>query len=302
MVDEPDLLTVDVIVIGAGPVGENVSDRVVQGGLSAAVVESELVGGECSYWACMPSKALLRSGQVLRAANAVPGAREAITGSLDTAAVLGRRDAFASHYDDRDQVASLGRAGVTLVRGSGRITGPRRVEVSGAGPRTRVLLARHAVVVATGSAPVIPPIDGLAAARPWTNRQAKSAKQAPRRLAVLGGGVIATEVATAWRDLGSEQVVVLERGPRLLARVEPFAGEAVKPPRPRYRRAAGVGVSAVRRPDPGGLATVILDDGDQLVVDEILVAAGRRPRTDDIGLETLGLEPGATVEVDDTAG
>ena len=217
----------DVVVLGAGPVGEIAADLAVQGGLSVAVVEVELVGGECSYWACMPSKALLRSGQVLRAALAVPGAREAVTGQLDAQAVLGRRDAFASHYDDRHQVSWLDGAGITLVRGHGRLAGPRQVDVTGAEGHTVLLTARHAVVVATGSAPVLPPVPGLGEARPWTNREATAAKQAPRRLAVLGGGVVAAELATAWRDLGSEQVVVLERGPRLLARVEPFAADAV---------------------------------------------------------------------------
>lgn len=294
--------TFDVVVVGAGPVGENAADRAVQGGLTVAVVESELVGGECSYWACMPSKALLRSGQVLRAALAVPGARQAVTGGLDTTAVLERRDAFASGFDDTSQVSWLDGAGVALVRGHGRLAGPRRVQVTARDGSVRTLLARHAVVLATGTTSAFPPVDGLVAARPWTNREATAAKEPPRRLAVLGGGVVAAELATAWRDLGSEQVVVLEQGPRLLARMEPFASDAVAD----GLRGRGVDVRLgavlrqVDRPVPNGPLTLVLVSGEQLVVDELLVAAGRRPRTEDLGLETVGLEPGSALTVDDT--
>jgi pyruvate/2-oxoglutarate dehydrogenase complex dihydrolipoamide dehydrogenase (E3) component len=292
----------DVVVLGAGPVGENAADRAVQGGLTAAVVEAELVGGECSYWACMPSKALLRSGQVLRAAQAVPGAREAVTGTLDTAAVLRRRDAFASGLDDSSQVSWLAGAGIALVRGHGRLVGDRRVRVTSAEGSVRELVARHAVVVATGSATALPPVAGLADAEPWTNREATTAASPPRRLAVLGGGVVAAELATAWRDLGTAHVVVLERGPALLSRLEPFAGEAVTA----GLRARGidvrVGVDLVRveRPQRGGPVILHLADGQTLVVDDVLVAAGRRPRTDDLGLETVGLSPGRALQVDDT--
>jgi pyruvate/2-oxoglutarate dehydrogenase complex dihydrolipoamide dehydrogenase (E3) component len=294
--------TYDVVVLGAGPVGENVADRAVQGGLSVAVVEAELVGGECSYWACMPSKALLRSGQALRAAQAMPGAREAVTGTLDTAAVLRRRDAFASGLDDAGQVAWLDSAGIVLVRGHGRLAGERRVLVTAADGAVRELVARHAVVVATGSAAALPPVAGLAGARPWTNREGTAATAPPRRLAVLGGGVVAAELATAWRDLGSSHVVVLERGPALLPRLEPFAADAVTA----GLRARGVevrvGVELVRveRPVPGGPLTLHLAGGPPLEVDELLVAAGRRPRTDDLGLESVGLEPGRALPVDDT--
>ena len=300
--DTRDETEFDVVVVGAGPVGENVADLVVRGGLRAAVVEAELVGGECSYWACMPSKALLRSGQVLRAAQGVAGAREAVTGRLDAAAVLGRRDAFTSNYDDRHQVAWLDGAGVTLVRGHGRVAGPGRVEVTDRGGRVRQLTARHAVVLATGSTAAVPPVEGLAAARPWDNRQGTAAKEVPRRLAVIGGGVVAVELATAWRDLGSEQVVVLERGEQLLSRMEEFAGEAVAA----GLRSLGVdvrlsvSVARVERPDAGGPVTLTLGDGERLVVDEVLVAAGRRPATGDLGLQTVGLRPGDPLHVDDT--
>jgi pyruvate/2-oxoglutarate dehydrogenase complex dihydrolipoamide dehydrogenase (E3) component len=292
----------DVVVLGAGPVGENVADLAVRGGLSVAVVESELVGGECSYWACMPSKALLRSGQALRAALAVPGAREAVTGGLDAAAVLAWRDAFTSGFDDSGQASWLTSTGAALFRGHGRIAGVRRVEVTGADGGVQTLRAAHAVVIATGSAASLPPVPGLTEARAWTNREATAAKAVPRRLAILGGGVVASELATAWRDLGAEQVHVLERADRLLGRVEQFASDAVAD----GLRGRGVDVrlradvTAIRRPHPDGPVTIVLADGEEIVADELLVATGRRPRTDDVGLETIGLEPGSWLSVDDT--
>ncbi|GAB2756684.1 hypothetical protein GCM10027072_63520 [Streptomyces bullii] len=191
--------TYDVIVIGAGPVGENVADRVVQGGLSAAVVERELVGGECSYWACMPTKALLRSAAALRAARQLPGAREAVTRDLDAAAVVARRDSFSSHWQDDGQVAWLKSAGIALYRGQGRISSDRVVEVTGEDGSATSLTARHAVVVATGSAALLPDIPGLREAEPWSSREAAAASAVPGRLAVIGGGVVASEMATAYR-------------------------------------------------------------------------------------------------------
>ncbi|MGH8994850.1 MAG: FAD-dependent oxidoreductase [Acidimicrobiales bacterium] len=213
----------DVVVIGAGSTGENVAERAVKGGLSAVVVEAELVGGDCSYWACMPSKALLRPGHVLTAARRVAGARQALTGELDAAAVLARRDSFASGWDDAGQVRWLDGAGIALVRGQGRLADARRVEVE-AQSGTVVLDARHAVVLATGSVPALPPITGLHDARPWTTKEATSAKDPPGRLVVVGGGVAGCELSQAWASLGTE-VTLLEMADRLLASYEPVAGE-----------------------------------------------------------------------------
>jgi dihydrolipoamide dehydrogenase len=189
----------DVVVIGAGPTGENVADRAVKAGLTAVIAESELVGGECSYWACMPSKALLRPVAAVAEAGHLEGVRGA---RLDPPGVLDRRDSFASRWKDDGQVKWLNSAHVELVRGNGRLTGPKTVSVSQpAGPAVE-LRARHAVVIATGTSATIPPIPGLAEARPWTSREATSAHEVPKRLAILGGGVVGSEMACAWQALG----------------------------------------------------------------------------------------------------
>lgn len=291
----------DVVVVGAGPTGENLADRARAAGLTVAVVESELVGGECSYWACMPSKALLRPVAALADARRTSGAREAVSGGLDVAAVLARRDAFASHWKDDGQAAWLESAGIDLVRGRGRLAGERRVVVETPDRGTRDLTARHAVAVCTGSRAMLPALPGLEQARPWTSREATSGREAPGRLAVVGGGVVAAEMATVWQSLGSD-VTMLVRGSRLLPRAEPFAGELVA----KGLADAGVtirtgaAVAGLRRPDPSGPVTVVLDGGEELVVDEVLFATGRAPRTDDIGLETVGLTPGEWLTVDDS--
>jgi pyruvate/2-oxoglutarate dehydrogenase complex dihydrolipoamide dehydrogenase (E3) component len=281
--------TYDLIVLGAGPTGENVAARAVRGGLSAAIVESELVGGECSYWACMPSKALLRPVGVADEAAHVAG----VTGTrLEPEAVLARRDRFAHDWNDDGQVEWVRKAGVDLFRGPSRITGVRSVKVGDS-----ELRANHAVAVCTGSRAVVPP--ALAAARPWTSREATSARAAPGRLAIVGGGVVGCEMAAAWQALGS-QVTLLPRG-RLLDRVDGFAGDLVAD----GLRAAGadvrLGVSATEATrEPDGTVTLSLSDGTRLVADEVLAATGRAPRTDDIGLEATGLVPGSWLEVDDT--
>ena len=306
----------DLIVIGAGPVGENVADRAVQGGLTVAIVESELVGGECSYWACMPTKALLRPAHALTAARRVPGAKEAITGELDVEAAFAFRDGAAANWDDSGQAEWVESAGITLVRGHGRLSGERTVEVEHDGG-TRTLTARHAVAVSTGSIAVIPDIPGLAQSRPWTNREAIATSTVPSRLAILGGGVVASEFATMFAALGSD-VTVLVRGDGLLGSLEPFAGELVAKALTEAGADVRTGTSAsqVSR-EGGGTAAVVgsdpadattsanpvtltLTDDSTLEVDEILVATGRRPATDDLGLDTVGLEKGQTLVTDDT--
>jgi pyruvate/2-oxoglutarate dehydrogenase complex dihydrolipoamide dehydrogenase (E3) component len=283
----------DVIVIGAGAVGENVADRTVQGGLSTLIIESELVGGECSYWACMPSKVLLRSGIALRAAQNVAGAKEAVTGTLDVAAVLGRRDEFTHDWNDTSQVDWLNGAGIDLVRGHARLSGVREVTVGDA-----VYTARHAVVLSTGSSALLPDIPGLAAAAPWTSREATSAKVVPARLAIIGGGVVAVEMATAYASFGTEVTILARSG--LLSGQEPFAGEMVGEALTELGATVLTGVSPTSVTRAGDTVTLELSNSTTLTVDEVLVATGRVPNTLDVGLETVGLTAGDWVTTDDT--
>ncbi|MFL1380238.1 MULTISPECIES: dihydrolipoyl dehydrogenase family protein [unclassified Nocardiopsis] len=283
----------DLIVVGAGPVGENVADYATKRGIRTAIVESELVGGECSYWACMPSKALLRSGHAIRAARRLAGAREAVGRPVDAAAVLDRRSSFTSHWKDDGQVAWLESAGIDLVRGRGRISGPHQVSVDG-----RVLAAR-AVALATGSVPVLPPIPGLAAAAPWGTREANATEHVPPRLIVLGGGVAGTELAFAFSSLGSRVTLLSNAG--LLDREEPFVGEHLAAALAEDGVDVHLGVTPVRVDrDADGTVTVVLDDGTAFAAEELLVATGRRPDTGDLGLDSVGLDPAAVPNVDDT--
>jgi dihydrolipoamide dehydrogenase len=280
--------TYDVIVIGAGPTGENVADRAVRGGLSAVIVESELVGGECSYWACMPSKALLRPVGVVAEAAAVQG----VTGArLEAAEVLKRRDSFAHDWKDDGQVEWLNSAKIELVRGHGRLAGERTVIVEDV-----TLTARHAVCVATGTGAVVPPV--LAGAQPWTSREATSAKTVPGRLAIVGGGVVGCEMAAAWSALGS-RVTLISRG-GLLDRVPAFAGEAVASGLRDAGVAVRLGVNVSEATRSAGTVTLRLDDGTSVEADEVLSAIGRSPKTGDIGLSTVGLADGSWLSVDDT--
>jgi pyruvate/2-oxoglutarate dehydrogenase complex dihydrolipoamide dehydrogenase (E3) component len=290
----------DVIVIGAGPAGENAAGRVAAGGLSTALVERELIGGECSYWGCIPSKTLIRPGDVIAAARRVPGAAEAVTGPIDVPAALAQRDYMTSNWDDSGQVPWLDENHITLFRGTARLTGPRALQVTGSDGEIQTLTARRAVVLATGSTAFMPPIPGLADLNAWTNREVTAFKEVPRRLIVLGGGAVGAEMAQAVKRLGAEEVTVVEGAPRVLAREEPFAGDEVGKAfaAEGITLLTGTRVTAVRR-GPDGYVQADLDSGETVSADELLVAVGRRPTTGDLGLETVGLTPGQAVEVDE---
>jgi dihydrolipoamide dehydrogenase len=289
----------DVVVLGAGPVGENVADRTRAAGLTTAVVESELVGGECSYWACMPSKALLRPVIARADARRVPGLRQSVQGPLDASAVLAHRDYYTSNWKDDGQVGWLDSIGADLYRGHGRLTAPRTVTVTGPDDGERVLTARHAVAVCTGSRAALPGLPGLDAVKPWTSREATSSKTVPGRLIVIGGGVVATEMATVWQALGSK-VTLLVRGKGLLPRMEPFAGELIAEALTEAGADVRTGTSVESVTRENGTVVAVTGTGDRIEADEILFATGRAPRTDDIGLETIGLDPGSWLPVDDS--
>lgn len=283
----------DVIVVGAGPAGEVAAGRLATAGLDVAIVEPHLVAGECSFYACMPSKALLRPGHLLAEARRVPGVAEAITGELDVAAVLARRDEVIHDLDDAAQLPWLESKGIELHRGHGALTGERRVRVTAADGSTTELEAGTAVILATGSSALIPGVPGLREAQPWTNREATTAKAIPARVAFLGTGPVGCELSDAYARLGAK-VTLIGQDDRLLVREEPFAGEQV----------AGVleelgvqlrlqsGLSKVERPAPDGPVTLHLHTpagAEVIEVDELVVAAGRVPNTASLGLDSVGV-------------
>jgi pyruvate/2-oxoglutarate dehydrogenase complex dihydrolipoamide dehydrogenase (E3) component len=288
------MLTFDVVVIGAGPAGEVAAGRLGEHGLNVAIVEDRLVGGECSYWACMPSKALLRPYEALAEARRVAGAAQAVTGGLDVQAVLDRRDEIIHDLDDSVQLPWLEKRGIELFRGAGVLAGERRVRVG-----DEELEARRAVVLATGTVAALPPIPGLGALdHAWTNRDATTAKQIPERLVIAGGGVVGCEMAQAYRSFGAA-VTLIEGERRLLPREEEFAcaqvSDALVEAGVDIR--TGAKVCGFRQTDSG--VEVDVSDDTTAEGDEVLIALGRTPEPEKLGLGELGFEPGRYVAVDD---
>ena len=282
----------DVVVIGAGPSGEVATGRLADAGLDVALCERDLVGGECSFYACMPSKALVRPQELIGEVGRVPGV-ELASDEPTPEKVLARRDEVIHDLDDSGMLPWLEDRGIELFRSGARLDDERRV-IAG----DDVLTARKAVIVATGTTASLPPIPGLAEADPWTNREATTAHEVPESLIVIGGGPVGCELSQAWHSLGAA-VVLLEAAPRLVPGEEEFASQEVEEALADAGIDVRTGAKIANAAGEEGRVHVTFADGETIEAERLMVAAGRRPNSAGIGLETVGLKEGEWIEVDD---